>query len=187
MNKPSHHHVHMKKDLRLSHQWLRTASSAHSFIPKIEIEGSIEMLINSDQPARCHTPEDSNLQVNTNFSYSGFLSFGHWTSSRFLLKLHTAEWQLFHGAKEVKKTRLFTNPVILFVFRTVKKNQNASRPQHRFRRPLPGPLHILLSESFYEHFASSNTCYCACVYHIPSLDQPNNISWCVNIMKLLIT
>jgi len=32
-----------------------------------------------------------------------------------------------------------------------KKNQNASRPQHKFRRPLPGPLHILLSES---HFMS---------------------------------
>lgn len=89
MNKPSHHHVNMRKNWRLSHEWLRTASSCHSFVSKMETGGSIEMLINSDQPARCHTPEDSkksNLKVNTNFSYSGFLSISDWTSARFLLK-----------------------------------------------------------------------------------------------------
>jgi hypothetical protein len=70
----------------------------------------------------------------------------------------------------------------------MKKNQDASRPQYKFRRPpMTGPFHIpTFRVTFYEHFAASNMCYWARAYHIISLDQPNNISWCVNIMKLLI-
>jgi len=189
MNKPAHHNVNMRKHLRLSHEWLRTASSGHSFIPKMQIAGYIEMLINSDQPARYHTPEDSNLQVNTNSHTADFLASAIEPYLGFCWSSIEQSDSCFMAHKKWRRHGYLGILSFYLYPEQWKKKKDASRPQHKFRRPsLPGLLQIpTFRVTFYEHFASSSTCYWARTYHNLSLDQSNNISWCVNIMKLLIT